>query len=89
MTIGVGVMKKSNQISLKELVLKRRTTLQSEFEHADTTNSGMVSIDAWADIMLKVTQIKVQWSVLVRMMSMIVVIMMMMEIVLILSLIHI
>jgi len=60
-----GAMKKSNQISLKELVLKRRTTLQSEFEHADITNSGMVTIDTWADIMLKVTQIKVQWSVLV------------------------
>ena len=40
---------------------------------ADTTTSGMVTIDTWADIMLKVTQIKVQWSVLVRMMSMIVV----------------
>ena len=36
-------MKKSNQISLKELVLKRRTTLQSEFEHADITNRWIVA----------------------------------------------
>eukprot|EP01038_Epipyxis_sp_PR26KG_P013918 gene13918-18665_t len=52
---------KSNQSSLIELILKKKTALLNAFEAADTENIGMVSRIDWADIMQRVTMVRIRW----------------------------
>jgi len=51
----------NNNISLRELILKRKGALTSAFEAADEMNLGVVSRNEWAEIMQRVTQIKIRW----------------------------
>lgn len=51
----------NNRLSLRELILKRRGPLYSAFEAADTENTGSVSRIEWADVMQRVTMIKIRW----------------------------
>ena len=51
----------NNQMSLRELILKRKGALSSAFEAADTENTGQVSRIIWADIMQRITMIKIRW----------------------------
>lgn len=51
----------TNRMSLRDLILKRRGPLNSAFEAADTGNTGSVTRVDWADIMQRVTMIKIRW----------------------------
>lgn len=51
----------NNNMSLRELILKRKAALNSAFEAADEMNLGVVSRNEWAEIMQRVTQIKIRW----------------------------
>jgi serine/threonine-protein phosphatase with EF-hand domain len=51
----------SNKTSLKELILKKKSALVSAFEAVDTTNCGTVSRLEWAEVMQRVTLIKILW----------------------------
>jgi serine/threonine-protein phosphatase with EF-hand domain len=51
----------TNRTSLKELILKNKSALVSAFEAVDTTNCGTVSRLEWAEVMQRVTLIKILW----------------------------
>ena len=51
----------TNKTSLKELILKKKNALVSAFEAVDTTNCGSVSRLEWAEVMQRVTLIKILW----------------------------
>jgi len=51
----------NNRLSLRELILKRKGALHSAFEAADTDSVGQVTRLEWADIMQRVTLIKIRW----------------------------
>jgi hypothetical protein len=51
----------NNHMSLRDLILKRKSALNSAFEVMDTSNSGLVSRLEWADIMQRITMIKIRW----------------------------
>jgi serine/threonine-protein phosphatase with EF-hand domain len=51
----------NNRMSLRELILKRKGALLSAFEAVDTEAVGFVSRVEWADIMQRVTLIKIRW----------------------------
>eukprot|EP00599_Poterioochromonas_sp_BG-1_P011813 CAMPEP_0173158318 /NCGR_PEP_ID=MMETSP1105-20130129/16261_1 /TAXON_ID=2985 /ORGANISM="Ochromonas sp., Strain BG-1" /LENGTH=810 /DNA_ID=CAMNT_0014076175 /DNA_START=37 /DNA_END=2469 /DNA_ORIENTATION=+ len=51
----------SNKTSLRELVLKKKSALVSAFEAVDTTNCGTVTRLEWAEVMQRVTMIKILW----------------------------
>lgn len=51
----------NNNMSLRELILKRKGALSSAFQAADSEDLGVVSRIDWAEIMQRVTQIKIRW----------------------------
>ena len=51
----------NNNMSLRELILKRKGALMAAFEAADENNLGVVSRVEWADIMQRITQVKIRW----------------------------
>jgi len=51
----------SNKTSLRELILKKKSALVSAFEAVDTTNCGTVTRLEWAEVMQRVTMIKILW----------------------------
>lgn len=56
----------NNKTSLMELILKRKPALLSAFEAADAQSAGVVSRVEWADIMQRVTQIKIRWLSIIQ-----------------------
>eukprot|EP01041_Mallomonas_annulata_P006008 gene6008-12113_t len=53
-------------ISVKELMLLKRPALLLAFEAADLTRSGFVSRKVWADVMQKVTRVKLNWYMMLN-----------------------
>lgn len=51
----------SNTLSLRELILKKKYALSTAFEAADLHNDGVISRIEWADIMQRVTMMKIRW----------------------------
>jgi len=56
----------NNRLSLRELILKRRGPLNSAFMAADTENTSFVTRVEWADIMQRVTMIKIRWLFIIE-----------------------
>jgi Ca2+-binding EF-hand superfamily protein len=52
---------KSNKTSLIDLLMRKKVGLKAAFEAADTDNNDMVSRSEWADIMQRVTNIKIRF----------------------------
>lgn len=50
-----------NNMSLHELILRKRKALLQAFESADTESTGKISKSTWAEIMPKVTKLKILW----------------------------
>jgi serine/threonine-protein phosphatase with EF-hand domain len=51
----------SNKVSLKEMILKKKSALVSAFEAMDEKNIGTISRLEWAEVMQRVTMIKILW----------------------------
>ena len=58
---GNGKIEKNNKSSLAELICKKKVALTVAFETVDTENVGEVTRAQWADIMHRVTTIKIRW----------------------------
>jgi serine/threonine-protein phosphatase with EF-hand domain len=54
----------SNRSSLSEMILKKKAALQAEFEALDINGSGVVSRSHWAEVMQRVTNIRIRWLAL-------------------------
>ena len=55
-------IKESNTISLYELIIRRKNALLQAFEMLDHDNTGKINKLAWAEIMQRVTLLKILWS---------------------------
>jgi diadenosine tetraphosphatase ApaH/serine/threonine PP2A family protein phosphatase len=51
----------TNRLSLKELILKKKSSLLSAFEAIDTKNAGIVNRLEWSEVMSRVTMIHILW----------------------------
>eukprot|EP01041_Mallomonas_annulata_P005264 gene5264-10533_t len=51
----------TNMTSLQGLILKKKNALLEAFQAADENNTGLLSKALWAEIMARVTQIKILW----------------------------
>jgi diadenosine tetraphosphatase ApaH/serine/threonine PP2A family protein phosphatase/Ca2+-binding EF-hand superfamily protein len=51
----------TNRMSLKELILKKKSPLLSAFEAIDTMNHGIISRLEWSEVMSRVTMIHILW----------------------------
>lgn len=60
MTEGTSI-EKNNQSALAELIIKKKGPLTAAFKAIDVTDSGSVSRAQWAEVMQKVTTMKIQW----------------------------
>eukprot|EP00981_Chlorochromonas_danica_P014064 scaffold7246_cov163-Ochromonas_danica.AAC.2 len=58
---GEKSFNQSTQTSLAELILRKQAALISAFEAKDKDNSGQVSRVEWAEVMQRVTGIKIRW----------------------------
>jgi serine/threonine-protein phosphatase with EF-hands len=54
-------IKQSNTISLYELIIRRKNALLQAFEVIDPDNTAHISKLAWAEIMQRVTSLKILW----------------------------
>lgn len=54
-------LEESNTVSLRELIMKKKSALASAFEAADVSSSGMLTRLEWAEIMQKVTVMRIRW----------------------------
>lgn len=54
-------LRETTHTSLAELIMKRKAALLSAFEAKDKDNSGYVTRLEWADVMQRVTNIKIRW----------------------------
>jgi serine/threonine-protein phosphatase with EF-hands len=54
-------IKQSNTISLYELIIRRKNALLQAFEVIDSDNTAHISKLAWAEIMQRVTNLKILW----------------------------
>ena len=54
-------LNESNKTSLMDLLVRKKIGLKAAFEAADIENSGILSRNEWADIMQRVTNIKIRW----------------------------
>jgi serine/threonine-protein phosphatase with EF-hands len=54
-------LKELNKMSLHELVIRRKKALFQAFETADPDGTGKVTKMTWAEIMQRVTQLKILW----------------------------
>lgn len=55
-----------NNLSLKELILKKKSALLTAFQVVDEKNEGLISRFEWAEIMSRITNIKVLWLSLIN-----------------------
>ena len=55
----------SNKTSLIDLLMRKKIGLKAAFEAADVSNSGLVSRIEWADIMQRVTTVKIRWLAII------------------------
>lgn len=58
---SAGSLTDSTQTSLTELIMKKKSALTSAFEAKDKDNSGQISRLEWAEVMQRVTAIKIRW----------------------------
>jgi serine/threonine-protein phosphatase with EF-hands len=54
-------LQESNKMSLHELINRRKKALTQAFETADADGTGRITKMAWADIMQRVTLLKILW----------------------------
>ncbi len=60
-TVATTNIADNNKLSLTELIMKKKPALSSAFEAIDTENLGVVSRIEWAEVMQRITQIKIRW----------------------------
>lgn len=51
----------SNKTSLIDLLVRKKIGLRAAFEAADIQNNGLLSRNEWAEIMQRITSIKIRW----------------------------
>jgi serine/threonine-protein phosphatase with EF-hands len=56
----------TNKISLSSLIVRKKNALRMSFQAIDKSNSGQVSKAEWADVMLRVTGIKIRWLAIMK-----------------------
>mmetsp|Transcript_2397 Transcript_2397/g.3666 ORF Transcript_2397/g.3666 Transcript_2397/m.3666 type:complete len:753 (-) Transcript_2397:205-2463(-) len=54
-------LKDANKMSLHELIIRRKKALIQAYETADSDNTGMITKLTWAEIMQRVTGLKILW----------------------------
>jgi serine/threonine-protein phosphatase with EF-hand domain len=60
----LATLEQSNRSSLSEMILKKKATLLAEFEVLDAEKLGVVSRSHWAEVMQRVTNVKIRWLAL-------------------------
>jgi serine/threonine-protein phosphatase with EF-hands len=56
----------TNKMSLSSLIVRKKNALRMSFQAIDKNNSGQVSKAEWADVMLRVTGIKIRWLAIMK-----------------------
>jgi serine/threonine-protein phosphatase with EF-hand domain len=59
--MSTGLIEKNNKSSLAELIVKKKVALTVGFETVDNDSTGEVTRAQWAEIMQRVTTIKIRW----------------------------
>jgi hypothetical protein len=54
-------IEQKNKMSMLGVIRSKRGALESDFEALDITNSGKVTRSQWAEVMQRVTRIRVRW----------------------------
>ena len=53
-------------MSLSGLIVRKKNALRMSFQAIDKSNAGLVSKAEWADVMLRVTGIKIRWLAIMK-----------------------
>ena len=56
----------TNKMSLSGLIVRKKNALRMSFQAIDKDNIGQVSKAEWADVMLRVTGIKIRWLAIMK-----------------------
>ena len=56
----------TNKVSLSGLIVRKKNALRMSFQAIDKSNLGQVSRAEWADVMLRVTGIKIRWLAIMK-----------------------
>jgi serine/threonine-protein phosphatase with EF-hands len=56
----------TNKMSLSGLIVRKKNALRMSFQAIDKNSAGQVSKAEWADVMLRVTGIKIRWLAIMR-----------------------
>ena len=56
----------TNKLSLSGLIVRKKNALRMSFQAIDKGNVGQVSRAEWADVMLRVTGIKIRWLAIMK-----------------------
>lgn len=59
----------SNIISMRGLIIKKRSALYQSFLAADTENTGWISKGVWSEIMARVTDLRIRWCLILPSLS--------------------
>jgi len=57
----IKAIEEKNKSSLTQLILRKKVSLSAAFEAIDENNTGFISRTDWAEIMQRVTQIRIRW----------------------------
>jgi serine/threonine-protein phosphatase with EF-hand domain len=63
---GDGDLAAANQTSLSSLILRKKNALRMAFQAVDHENSQEVSRTMWADVMARVTGVKIRWLAVLK-----------------------
>ena len=56
----------TNKMSLSALIVRKKNALRMSFQAIDKENAGQVTKAEWADVMLRVTGIKIRWLAIMK-----------------------
>lgn len=56
----------TNKLSLSGLIVRKKNALRMSFQAIDKDNKGVVTRAEWADVMLRVTGIKIRWLAIMK-----------------------
>jgi diadenosine tetraphosphatase ApaH/serine/threonine PP2A family protein phosphatase/Ca2+-binding EF-hand superfamily protein len=56
----------TNKMSLSALIVRKKNALRMSFQAIDKENAGQVTKAEWADVMLRVTGIKIRWLAILK-----------------------
>eukprot|EP00596_Hydrurales_sp_CCMP1899_P008345 CAMPEP_0119033936 /NCGR_PEP_ID=MMETSP1177-20130426/1001_1 /TAXON_ID=2985 /ORGANISM="Ochromonas sp, Strain CCMP1899" /LENGTH=680 /DNA_ID=CAMNT_0006991067 /DNA_START=153 /DNA_END=2195 /DNA_ORIENTATION=- len=56
----------TNRMSLSALITRKKNALRMSFQAIDKENMGLVTRGEWADVMMKVTGIKIRWLAIMK-----------------------